>query len=109
MPRERDRRRARRPRGYARFGSWWPSGVERPRREPALQRRDAVDESHAIVAEFPDRRSGLGKQTLQSVGNTQHRPSRRGALPHIPPKQPFVAEAAPRLALLDDADQRSDV
>ena len=32
------------------------SGVERPRGEPALERRDPIDEGQAIVAEFADRR-----------------------------------------------------
>src|SRR6186713_1904568 len=65
-----------------------PSGVERPRGEPALERRYPIDQVQAIVAEIADRRLVLGEQTQQSVGNPQHRRSRRRAQPHVPPQQP---------------------
>src|SRR5664279_3780666 len=94
---------------WRKVGVMCASRVEGPCREPALERLESIDESHAIVAEFANGRRLLRKQTLQSVGNAQHGPGGRGALPYVPPKQPFVAEAAPGLAMRDDVDQRGDV
>src|SRR5205085_109617 len=86
-----------------------PSGVERSGGEPALQGRDAVDETEAIVAEFADRCRGRREQTQQTVGHLTHCPRRCRALPPIPPEQPFVADAAPGFASGDDGRQGGDV